>query len=267
MRSVSATADGEPWVFYEGPPTANGMPGTHHIEARVFKDVFPRYRTMKGYSVERKAGGTATGSRSSWRGEAAGFSGKPDIERYGIAEFNAKCRESVLEHVHEFAELTDRMGYWVDLSAAYRTMDPEYVDSVWWSLQQVYRKGLLVEDHRVAPYCPRCGTRLSDHEHGHAASTERRATLGYVRFPLTASGPWSGRADLARVDDDASGRWSPTPLWRDARPRSTTSWRVRPPAPPLVRRPSRMLGPSSARAPRCSRRAAPRPRAVGLPRR
>ncbi len=127
-KSLEQTAGGTPWTFYEGPPTANGMPGTHHIEARVFKDVFPRYRTMKGFSVERKAGWDCHGLPVEVAVEKElGFNGKKDIEAFGIAEFNAKCRESVLRNVDAFDELTTRMGYWVDLEHPYRTMDPEYV--------------------------------------------------------------------------------------------------------------------------------------------
>lgn len=152
QRSLEQSEGRPEWVFYEGPPTANGMPGAHHIEARVFKDVFPRYRTMKGYHVARKAGWDCHGLPVELAVEKElGFSGKQDIEAYGIAEFNAKCRESVTRHTDAFVELTNRMGYWVDLDQAYRTMDPSYVQSVWWSLKQIFDKGLLVEDHRVAP--------------------------------------------------------------------------------------------------------------------
>lgn len=186
-RSVQRTADGEPWVFYEGPPTANGMPGTHHVEARVFKDVFPRYRTMKGRHVERKAGWDCHGLPVEIAVEKElGFSGKRDIEAYGVAEFNARCRASVERHVDAFEAMTTRMGYWVDLSTAYRTMAPEYVDSLWWALKQIHDKGLLVEDHRIAPYCPRCGTALSDHELGQPGGYETVVDPSvYVRFPLT----------------------------------------------------------------------------------
>jgi isoleucyl-tRNA synthetase len=196
-RSVAATSDGEPWTFYEGPPTANGMPGVHHIEARVFKDVFPRYRTMRGYHVVRKAGWDCHGLPVEIAVEKdLGFNGKPDIEAYGVAEFNAKCRESVLRHVGEFESMTRRMGYWIDLSDPYRTMDPQYVESVWWSLKQIYDKGLLVEDYRVAPYCPRCGTPLSDHELGQPGGYETVVDPSvYVQFPLT-SGPYAGQAAL-----------------------------------------------------------------------
>ncbi|MDX6240245.1 MAG: isoleucyl-tRNA synthetase [Kribbellaceae bacterium] len=194
-KSLEESAGGTPWTFYEGPPTTNGLPGTHHIEARVFKDVFPRYRTMKGYSVERKAGWDCHGLPVEVAVEKElGFNGKKDIEAYGIAEFNAKCRESVLRNVDAFNELTNRMGYWVDLEHPYKTMDPEYVQSVWWSLKQIHDKGLLVEDYRITPYCPRCGTGLSDHELAQGYETVVDPSV-YVRFPLT-SGPLAGKAAL-----------------------------------------------------------------------
>ncbi|SHL96564.1 isoleucine--tRNA ligase [Streptomyces yunnanensis] len=189
-------SEGRPeWVFYEGPPTANGMPGAHHIEARVFKDVFPRFRTMQGYHVDRKAGWDCHGLPVELAVEKElGFSGKKDIEAYGIAEFNAKCRESVTRHTDAFAELTTRMGYWTDLDAPYRTMDPDYIESVWWSLKEIFTKGLLVQDHRVAPWCPRCGTGLSDHELAQGYETVVDPSV-FVRLPLT-SGPLAGRAAL-----------------------------------------------------------------------
>ncbi|MFZ1410058.1 MAG: isoleucine--tRNA ligase, partial [Micropruina sp.] len=193
--SLERTQGGKPWTFYEGPPTANGMPGTHHIEARVFKDVFPRFKTMQGYHVERKAGWDCHGLPVELAVEKElGFNGKPDIEKFGIEAFNAQCRESVTRHVGEFTELTTRMGYWVNLDQAYWTMDPAYVESCWWALKQIHDKGLLVEDYRVAPYCPRCGTTLSDHElaQGYEDVTDPSV---YVRFPLTG-GPLAGKADL-----------------------------------------------------------------------
>jgi len=172
------------WTFYEGPPTANGAPGTHHIEARAFKDVFPRYRTMKGYHVVRQAGWDCHGLPVELGVEKElGFSGKQDIENYGIAEFNAKCRESVVRHVDAFTELTKRMGYWVDMDSAYWTMDSNYIQSVWWSLKQIFNAGLLVQDHRVSPYCPRCGTGLSDHELAQGYEDVLDPSV-YVRFPV-----------------------------------------------------------------------------------
>ncbi len=164
-QSLRQSAGAPQWTFFEGPPTANGTPGVHHVEARVFKDLFPRYRTMKGYHVPRKAGWDCHGLPVELAVEKElGFNGKPDIEAYGIAAFNEKCRESVLRHVDAFSAMTSRMGYWVDMDDAYWTMSPDYIDSVWWSLKTIFDKGLLEQDHRVSPYCPRCGTTLSDHE-------------------------------------------------------------------------------------------------------
>ena len=184
-KSLARTSDGPRWVFYEGPPTANGMPGTHHVEARVFKDIFPRYRTMKGFNVPRKAGWDCHGLPVELAVEKElGFTGKQDIEKYGIAEFNARCKESVLRHVDEFENMTSRMGYWVDMDQAYWTMDEKYIDSVWWSLKRIFDKGLLVQDHRVSPYCPRCGTGLSDHELAQGYEDVVDASV-YVRFPIT----------------------------------------------------------------------------------
>ena len=191
-RSLAASQGRPLWAFNEGPPTANGTPGTHHIEARAFKDIFPRYRTMKGYHVPRKAGWDCHGLPVELAVEKElGFSGKRDIEEYGIAEFNARCRESVLRHVDEFDQMTRRMGFWVDMDDAYWTMDPQYVESVWWSLKQIFDKGLLVQDYRVTPYCPRCGTGLSDHELAQGYETVVDPSV-FVRFPV-AGGPLADR--------------------------------------------------------------------------
>ncbi|MBO0776136.1 MAG: class I tRNA ligase family protein, partial [Actinobacteria bacterium] len=187
-RSLERTATGPLWTFYEGPPTANGMPGAHHIEARVFKDVFPRFKTMQGFHVPRQSGWDCHGLPVEVAVERElGLSGKKDIEAYGVAEFNARCRESVLLHVDAFEEMTNRLGYWIDLSRAYRTMDPGYIESVWWSLKVIFDRGLLVKDFRITPYCPRCETPLSDHEMGqpdvYRTVTDPAVT---VRFPLTS---------------------------------------------------------------------------------
>ena len=200
-QSVKTHEGQSSWTFFEGPPTANGMPGTHHIEARVFKDVFPRYQTMKGHQVVRKAGWDCHGLPVEIAVEKElGFSGKGDIEKFGIAEFNAKCKESVQRHVDAFTNMTNRMGFWVDFDEAYWTMSPEYVESVWWSLKEIWKKGLLVQDYRVAPYCPRCGTGLSDHElsQGYENITDPSV---YVRFPIT-EGPLVGASLLV---------WTTTP--------------------------------------------------------
>ena len=203
--TLAQRADAPRWVFYEGPPTANGSPGTHHIEARAFKDVFPRHRTMKGYYVPRQAGWDCHGLPVELAVEKElGFNGKQDIEAYGIAEFNSRCRESVVRHVDEFARLTERMGYWVDMDAAYWTMDSDYVESVWWSLKQIFEAGLLVSDHRVSPYCPRCGTGLSDHELAQGYEDVVDPSV-FVRFPVTGG-------DLAdRYPGVALLVWTTTP--------------------------------------------------------
>ena len=183
-RSLEARSDGPLFSFYEGPPTANGRPGVHHVEARTFKDVFPRYRTMKGYRVPRKAGWDCHGIPVEIEVEKQlGFTRKSDIEAYGVAEFNAKCRESVQRYVEDWNRLTERIGFWVDLDDAYWTMNTSYVESVWWSLKRLWDQGLIYEGHRVVPYCPRCGTALSDHEvaQGYAQAVDPSV---YVRFPL-----------------------------------------------------------------------------------
>jgi isoleucyl-tRNA synthetase len=200
-HSVKQTEGGLPWTFYEGPPTANGMPGVHHVEARVFKDVFPRFKTMQGFYVQRQAGWDCHGLPVEVAVERElGISGKKDIEAYGITEFNERCRESVLRHVDAFTTLTERMGYWIDLSKAYRTMDPAYIESVWWSLKEIFNKGLLVKDFRISPYCPRCGTPLSDHEMGQpdVYQTVRDPSVT-VRFPLLTL-PEGANPGLAGAD-------------------------------------------------------------------
>ena len=185
-KSVTNRNGSPRWSFYEGPPTANGMPGTHHIEARVFKDLFPRFQTMKGKQVIRKAGWDCHGLPVEIAVEKElGFTGKADIEKFGVAAFNDKCRESVQRHVNEFTDMTKRMGFWVDFEDAYWTMSPSYIESVWWSLQQIWQKGLLAQDHRVAPYCPRCGTGLSDHELAQGYETIQDPSV-FVRFPATS---------------------------------------------------------------------------------
>ncbi|MFM7599340.1 MAG: isoleucine--tRNA ligase [Actinomycetota bacterium] len=226
-QSVAQSEGRPPWVFYEGPPTANGKPGTHHVEARVFKDIFPRYRTMKGYHVPRKAGWDCHGLPVELAVEKElGFTGKKDIEEFGIAEFNAKCRESVLRHVDEFDQMTRRMGFWVNMDDAYWTMAPEYVESVWWSLKQIFDKGLLVQDYRVTPYCPRCGTGLSDHELAQGYETVVDPSV-YVRFPVL---PGSALAD--RHPGVALLVWTTTP-WTMV---SNTAVAVRPDAAYVVAR-------------------------------
>ena len=155
-ESVRRRRGAPQWGFYEGPPTANGPPGSHHVLARVFKDIFPRYKTMRGFYVERKGGWDCHGLPVELAVEAElGFTTKDDIERYGIAEFNARCRETVLSHVEDWNRLTERIGFWIDLDDAYRTLDSEYIESVWWALKTIHDKGLLYEKLKVVPYCTR----------------------------------------------------------------------------------------------------------------
>jgi isoleucyl-tRNA synthetase len=153
------------WVFYEGPPTANGPPGSHHVLSRVFKDIYPRFQTMRGYRVERKGGWDCHGLPVEIAVEQElGIHHKAEIEEYGIAQFNAKCRESVFTFLEEWNRLTKRIGFWLDLEHAYRTLDETYIESVWWALARIDARGLLYEGRKVVPYCPRCETTLSSHE-------------------------------------------------------------------------------------------------------
>jgi isoleucyl-tRNA synthetase len=156
----------KPFIFFEGPPTANGRPGVHHLEARAVKDIVLRYRRMRGqYVVGARGGWDTHGLPVELEVEKElGFTGKPDIERYGIARFNEACRESVWRHVDEFERVTDRLGYWLDLEHAYVTYHNDYIESLWWILKTLWDRGLLFRDYKVTMHCPRCGTSLSDHE-------------------------------------------------------------------------------------------------------
>ena len=212
-ESVGRRAGAPQWSFYEGPPTANGPPGTHHVLSRVFKDIFPRYRTMTGHYVERKAGWDCHGLPVELALEAElGFTSKDDIERYGIAEFNAKCREKVLSHVAEWNRLTERIGFWVDLNDAYRTLDPSYVESVWWALKTIHEKGLLYEKLKVVPYCPRDQVTLSSHELGQPGAYQDVVDPSvYVRLPVTSTpAPAAGGRAPAQVGDELLV-WTTTP--------------------------------------------------------
>jgi isoleucyl-tRNA synthetase len=194
------------WQFYEGPPTANGPPASHHVLARSFKDIFPRYKTMRGFYVERKGGWDCHGLPVELQVEKAlGMTSKEDIERYGIAEFNERCRTSVLSHVEDWTRLTERIAFWVDLDDAYRTLDPAYIESVWWALKTIHERGLLYEGKRVVPYCVRCGTALSSHELGQPdVYRDVIDPSVYVRLPVTA-----GAGDVRAGDELLV--WTTTP--------------------------------------------------------
>ena len=164
-RVQAARADGAPFVFYEGPPTANGRPGIHHVFARTVKDLVCRHRTMRGHYVSRKAGWDTHGLPVEIEIEKLlGISGKRDIERVGVAEFNRLCRESVFRYREEWERLSARMAYWLDYADPYVTFSHDYVESVWWALSTLHGRGLLYQGHKILPYCPRCETSLSSHE-------------------------------------------------------------------------------------------------------
>ncbi len=184
IRKMRAGA--KSWIFYEGPPTANGRPGLHHVWARVFKDLYPRFQTMRGHDVPRKGGWDCHGLPVELEVEKElGLTSKSQIESYGVAEFNERCRESVQRYVGDWASLTERSGAWIDTDDAYWTLDNSYIESVWWLVRQLWDRGLLYEGHRVSPYCPRCGTALSSHEMGQPGVYQDVTDLSvYLRFPL-----------------------------------------------------------------------------------
>jgi isoleucyl-tRNA synthetase len=183
-KGLEIRRDAPRYVFYEGPPTANGLPGTHHVLARVFKDLFPRYKTMQGYYVLRKGGWDTHGLPVELEIEKElNLNSKQAIEDYGVAEFNAQCQESVFRYVKEWEELTDRIGFWIDMDDPYVTLKNEYIESVWWILKQFWDKDLIYQGYKVVPYCPRCGTPLSDHEVALGYEEAEDPSI-YVKFPL-----------------------------------------------------------------------------------
>ncbi len=193
-KSLELRAGQPEWVFYEGPPTANGKPGVHHVLARVFKDIYPRYKTMRGYFVGRKAGWDCHGLPVELEIEKRlGFDHKEQIEAYGVAQFNKLCRESVTAYVDDWNRMTERIGMWLDLDDPYMTMTDGYIESVWWILSEFAKEGLLYEGHKVVPYCPRCGTALSSHEVASGYQLVTDPSI-YVRFPLLDAPASTGAA-------------------------------------------------------------------------
>jgi len=206
-QSMESREGGPEYVFFEGPPTANGRPGVNHVLARAFKDLFPRYKTMRGYHISRRGGWDTHGLPVEIEVEKKlGFNNKQQIEAYGIAKFNELCRQSATAYIQDWEKLTDRIGYWVDLDTAYVTYTDDYIESIWWILKNFWDKDLLYQGFKVVPYCPRCGTPLSDHE----------VALGYdeavdpsvfVRMPLVdtpdtsllvwTTTPWTLPANVA----------------------------------------------------------------------
>jgi len=184
-KSLQQRQGRPPFVFYEGPPTANNLPGIHHVLARALKDLFPRYKTMRGFYVERKAGWDTHGLPVEIEVEKQlKFTGKQDIEKFGIEAFNKLCRESVFKYIDQFAQVTERMGYWVDFDKAYRTLDTTYMESVWWILKQIWDKQLLYQGFKVVPYCPRDQTPLSSHELALGYQDDVEDPSVYVKFEL-----------------------------------------------------------------------------------
>ena len=204
-QTLEASKDGQPFVFFEGPPTANGKPGLHHIISRTIKDLVCRLRTMQGRSVTRIAGWDTHGLPVEIEAEKRlGISGKPEIEALGIAEFNEECRSSVFTYKEDWENLSERIGYWLDYSRPYVTFHPGYVESVWWILKRLADRGLLYKGYKSVPYCPRCGTALSSHEVAQGYRDIEDSSLHFLCPWLTPDG-----------DPDPEGRafvvWTTTP--------------------------------------------------------
>ncbi|HWS79899.1 MAG TPA: isoleucine--tRNA ligase, partial [Rubrobacter sp.] len=202
-KSVNGRPEDRPFVFYEGPPTANGRPGFHHTLARAFKDLIPRYKTMQGYRVERKGGWDCHGLPVEIQVEKElGLEGKGDIERYGVEEFNRLCRESVFRYVEDWKKTSERLGFWIDMDNPYWTLENSYIESVWWALKELYENNLLYEGYKVSAHCPRDQTSLSSAE----------VALGYQQYPDPVVDP-SVYVRLPLIDEENTSLlvWTTTP--------------------------------------------------------
>ncbi len=185
QKSLELRRGATQFTLYEGPPTANGSPGIHHVLSRVFKDVIPRYKTMKGYYAPRKGGWDTHGLPVELEVEKMlGFTGKAQIEDYGVARFNALCRESVFSYLKEWEAMTERIGFWLDLEHAYRTLENSYIESCWWALKQLWDKGLIYLGYKVTPHCPRCSTSLSSHEVALGYRDDAEDPSAYIKFKI-----------------------------------------------------------------------------------
>jgi isoleucyl-tRNA synthetase len=216
-RSVETRSGRPRFVFYEGPPTANGSPGIHHVLSRVFKDIILRYRAMKGYYIPRIAGWDTHGLPVELEVEKElGFSGKAQIEEFGVDRFNARCRESVLGYLKEWEAITERIAFWLDLKNAYVTMKNEYIESVWWAIKQMWDKGLVYKGYKVTPHCPRCGTSLSSHEVSLGYQDDTEDPSVYIKFRVLPS-PSSESAEQKKLYELARNKptyllaWTTTP--------------------------------------------------------
>ncbi len=207
QKTIEQRKGAPEYVFFEGPPTANGKPGVHHVEARAFKDMFPRYKIMNGFHVSRRGGWDTHGLPVEIAVEKKlGFNNKQQIEEFGIEKFNELCKKSVFDYIQDWEKLTDRIAFWVDLGDAYVTYTNEYIESVWWILKTFWERDLLFKGYKIVPYCPRCGTPLSDHEvaQGYADATDPSV---FVRMPLVdkpgtsllvwTTTPWTLPANVA----------------------------------------------------------------------
>ncbi len=214
-RTIEGREDAPRYVFYEGPPTANGTPGSHHVMSRAFKDMFPRYKVMRGYYCLRRGGWDTHGLPVEIEVQKElGFETKAQIEEYGVARFNAMCRANVFRHINEWEKLTERTAFWVNLDDAYVTFSNDYIESVWWILKQFWNKGLLYRGYKVVPYSPSSGTPLSSHEVAQGYKTIVDPSI-YVRFPVQGkpgvyflawtTTPWTLPANAAlAVGEDVS---------------------------------------------------------------
>jgi len=183
-KSVEQRRRSRNFVFFEGPPTANAKPGIHHVLSRVYKDVICRYKAMQRFKVLRKAGWDTHGLPVELEIEKKlGLRNKKDIEKYGIAKFNKLCKQSVWNYKKDWEDLTERIGFWLDLKNPYITYETEYIESVWWILKEIYKKGLIYQDYKVVPYCPRCGTSLSSHEVALGYEKIKEPAI-YVKFKI-----------------------------------------------------------------------------------
>ncbi len=186
-KSVAIRKKGSHYVFYEGPPTANGSPGVHHVLSRLYKDLVCRYKTMKGYRVPRKAGWDTHGLPVELEVESSlALTSKPQIEEYGVARFNEHCRQSVFKYIRQWETMTERIGYWLDMEHPYITLDSGYIESCWWIIKQLWDKGLIYHGYKVTPHCPRCGTSLSSHEVALGYRDDAEDPSVYIKFALVA---------------------------------------------------------------------------------
>ncbi|MEG1609473.1 MAG: class I tRNA ligase family protein, partial [Clostridia bacterium] len=205
-QSIEKNEGHENFTFYDGPPTANGKPHIGHILTRVMKDIIPRFKTMNGYQVLRKAGWDTHGLPVELEVEKMlGMDGKQDIEKYGIEPFIKQCKDSVWKYKGEWEKMSERVGYWVDMDNPYITYDDNYIESIWWALKTIADKGLLYKGHKIVPYCPRCGTALSSHEvaQGYKDVKEKSIFVKFKRknndgyFLAWTTTPWTLPSNVA----------------------------------------------------------------------